>query len=48
MVSMYVGSIMDNSWITCDEIIEETKAFPTKSTLTKCTSTNFHILLCFY
>ena len=42
--SKYVESIVDNSVITCDEIIEEIKPIPanailTKSTLTKCNST---------
>ena len=27
----YVGSIIDNSVITCDEIIKENKIIPTKS-----------------
>ena len=31
----YVGSIIDDSVIKCDEIIEETKAIPTKTFLTK-------------
>ena len=48
----YVGSITDNSVIKCDQIIKETKTVPIKSTsiktvLTKCTSTNFYILLAF-
>ena len=46
------GSIIDDSVVMCDEIIEEIKAFPTKSAstkavLTKCTWTNFYILLGF-
>ena len=31
----YVGSITDDSVIMCDEIIEETKTIPTKSTSTE-------------
>ena len=47
----YARSIGD-SLVTCNEIIEETKPFPTKSTstktvLTNSTSTNFYILLTF-
>ena len=38
----YVGSIIGDSVIMCDEIIKETKTIPTKST-----STNFYILLAF-
>ena len=46
----YVGSIIGDSEIICDEIIDTTKTIPTKSTSTKyvlrkCTSTNFNILL---
>ena len=46
----YVRNTIDFSVITCDEIIEKTKAIPTKSTstktvLTKCTSTNFYTLI---
>ena len=45
-------SIIDDSVVMCDEIIEEIKAIPTKSAstkavLTKCTWTNFYILLGF-
>ena len=36
----YSGSIIDNSVITCDRIIEATKTVPTKST-----STDIYILL---
>ena len=48
----YVGSIIDNSVVICNEIIKETKTIPTKSTsikavLTKCTSKNFYIVLGF-
>ena len=45
----YVGSIIDYSVVTCDEIIEATKTVPTStsSTSTKSTSTNFYILLAF-
>ena len=43
----YLGSIIDNSAVICDEIIEETKYFPTKIVLTKNTSTNIYILLSF-
>ena len=43
----YLGSIIDNSVITCDEIIGTTKTVPTKTVLTKSTSTNFYILLVF-
>ena len=53
--SKYVGSIyIDNSMITCDEIIETTKSTSTKTFLTKTipkekknTSTSFYILLSF-
>ena len=43
----YIGSIIVDSVITCDEIIEETKTVPTKSISTKtilikCTSKNLH------
>ena len=49
---LYSGSIIGDSVIICDEIIKETKAIPakrtsTKTVLTKCTSTNFYILLAF-
>ena len=42
----YAGSITVDSVIRCDEIVEETKTIPTKSTstktiLTKCTLTRF-------
>ena len=48
----YVRSIIDDSVITGDEIIKETKTDPAKSTstktfLTKCASTNFYILLAY-
>ena len=47
----YMGNIIDFSVITCDEIIEETKTIPTKSTstktvLTKCTSTKTVLTKC--
>ena len=41
----YAGSIIDDSVVICNEIIDTTKIVPTKSTSTKCTSTNFYILL---
>ena len=51
----YVGSVIQDSAITCDEIIEATKAVQTKTTSrktvpsktvsAKSTSTNFYILL---
>ena len=49
----YVGSIIDNSVIVCDEIIEETKTVltktsPTKTVQTKCNSTHFYIYWPFY
>ena len=42
----YVWSI-DNSVITCDEIIDTTKTVLTKAVPTESTSTNFYILLIF-
>ena len=36
------GSIIDNSVIVCGKIIEETKTFPTKSTLKNTVPTNFN------
>ena len=49
----YLGSIIDDLAITCDELIEtkkinSTKPFPTKSVPKKITSTNLYILLVFY
>ena len=41
----YLGSIIDDSVVTCDEIKETTKTVPTKTAPTKNTSTNFYILL---
>ena len=43
----YLESIIDDSMISCDETIEATKTFPTKSVSIKSTSTNFYILLNF-
>ena len=43
----YAGSIIDDSVVICNEIIDTTKIVPTKSTSTKYTSTNFYILLAF-
>ena len=45
----YLASIIDDSVITCDEIIEETKTIPTNFNETNITSTiqNFCILLAF-
>ena len=48
----YLGSIIDDSVITCDEIVETAKAVPiktvpTKTVPTKSNSTNFYILLAF-
>ena len=48
----YLGSIIDDSVIACNEIIEETVTFPTKSIPTKTVPTNgtltsFYILLAF-
>ena len=44
----YIGSLIDDSVIKCDEIIEEMKTFPTnristKTVPTNSTSTNFYI-----
>ena len=49
----FVGSIIDNLVIMCDEIIKKTKSTATKSTSAKAAprknnSTNFYILLVFY
>ena len=46
----YVASIIDDSVVICDETIEETKTVwskrkSIKPVITKCTSTNFYILL---
>ena len=41
----YVESIIDDSVIMCDGIMEETETVPTKSTSKKIISTNFCILL---
>ena len=43
----YLGSIIDDSVITCDEIIEETKTIQTKTVSAKCATINFYILLYF-
>ena len=48
----YLASIIDDSVIKCDEIIDTTKTIPTKTVSaatvpTKSTSTNFYILLAF-
>ena len=43
----YLAIIIDDSVITCDEIIETAKYIPTKIVLTNSTSTNFYILLTF-
>ena len=44
---LILARIIDNSVITCDEIIETTKTVHTKSVLTKSTLPNFYILLTF-
>ena len=48
-ISKYLASIIDDSNITCDEIIEETKTIPTKLNETKktCKMKHFYILLTF-
>ena len=45
----YLANIMDDSVITCDEIIEETKSVPTNLNEKKvtCKTQNFYILLSF-
>ena len=43
----YLGYIIDDSLITCEKIIEETKNVLEKTVQTKCTSTNFYIVLAF-
>ena len=43
----YLGSIIDDSVITFNEIMEETKTVQTKTVSAKNTSTNFHDLLTF-
>ena len=50
--SKYVGNMIGNSVVECDEIIDTTKTIPPKSTSTKnvpikSTLTNFYILLAF-
>ena len=40
-----LGSIIVNSVIGCNEMIDVTKSVLTKTVLTKSTSTNFYILL---
>ena len=40
----HLANIIDNSVITCDEIIETIKTVPTKTVPTKSTSTNFYWL----
>ena len=47
----YLASIIDNSVITCDEIIEETKTIPTNFKYKKkiiCETKSIYILLAFY
>ena len=46
--SKYLGSIIHNLVIRCDEVIELTKSISTKTVPTKNTSTNFYTLLAFY
>ena len=46
--SKYVGSIIEDSVITCDEIKETTKTVPRKILSTKSTSTIFYILVAFF
>ena len=45
-----MGSIVDNSVIKCDEIIEEIRTIPTNFNGKKvtCKTKNFYILLAFY
>ena len=43
----YLASIVENSVITCDQIIEATKTVLTKTVLAKTTLTNLYILLTF-
>ena len=43
----YLASIIDDSATASDEIIETTKTNPTKTVLTKSSSTNFYVLLAF-
>ena len=43
----HIGSIIDNSVFTCDDIVEKAKITSAKAVLTTCTSTNFYILLAF-
>ena len=38
----YIGSVIDDSVIMCDEIIEETKNILTKTVLTKTVPRNFN------
>ena len=44
----YVGSIVDNSVITCDEVIVQTKTVPTRHVMKNNISTNFNILFIFF
>ena len=44
----YVGSIIDDSVIMCDEIIKEAKNVPTKIVTTNNISVNLYILIPFY
>ena len=43
----YLGSIIDNYVITCDEIIEEAKTVTTKTFTANSISASFYILLAF-
>ena len=45
--SKYLVSVIDDSVIMSYEIKEDTETAPTKSGPTKCTLTNFYILLAF-
>ena len=47
-ICKYVGSIIDDSVITWDKIIEETKTVTTKTVGTNNASTKFCILLVFF
>ena len=44
----YVGSIVDNSVITCDEVIVQTKTVPTRHVMKNNISTNFNILFIYF
>ena len=43
----YLRSIIGNSVVICDEIIEEIRPIPTGTISTKCTLTSFYISLVF-